>query len=211
MKLLCLVFAFVLPLASYGQTIRTLGYNTNGQIVVATNVVWTNAFTFLSNTVAAQVRSNLLLPALFLTNTNAADFNAALGLANSPDEGGFSVNSAQILWDNAGGGNVGLYVDDGDPMFGPAGASPWRSALGLGLAALTNSSNIAFRSAIGLPLTALTNTNAANFRSAIGALATNGSAAGLTNFPGVTTNISVVGTNNTNTLVFTNGLLMNVQ
>jgi hypothetical protein len=43
-----------------GQTIKSLGYNTtNGRIVAATNVVWTNAFSFSTNTVAAQVRTNL--------------------------------------------------------------------------------------------------------------------------------------------------------
>jgi hypothetical protein len=40
--------------------VKSLGYNTtNGRIVAATNVVWTNAFSFSTNTVAAQVRTNL--------------------------------------------------------------------------------------------------------------------------------------------------------
>jgi hypothetical protein len=47
-----------------------LGFTTNGRIVAATNVVWTNAFNFSTNTVAAQVRTNLGLGWSALTNTN---------------------------------------------------------------------------------------------------------------------------------------------
>jgi hypothetical protein len=67
----------------YGQTIKSLGYNTtNGQIVAATNVVWTNAFSFSTNTAAAEVRTNLSLGATWLTNTNAPDFRNAIGLGD---------------------------------------------------------------------------------------------------------------------------------
>jgi hypothetical protein len=72
----------------YGQTIKSLGFNTtNGQIVAATNVVWTNAFSFSTNTVAAQVRTNFGLGATWLTNTNAANFRAAIS-AGTVNEGG---------------------------------------------------------------------------------------------------------------------------
>jgi hypothetical protein len=64
-----------------GQTIKSLGYNsTNGNIVAATNVVWTNAFSFSTNTVAAQVRTNLGLGSTWLTNTNVTNFQTAIGL-----------------------------------------------------------------------------------------------------------------------------------
>jgi hypothetical protein len=63
------------------QTIKSLGYNsTNGNIVAATNVVWTNAFSFSTNTVAAQVRTNLGLGSTWLTNTNVTNFRTAIGL-----------------------------------------------------------------------------------------------------------------------------------
>ena len=53
------------------QTVKSLGYNsTNGQIVAATNVVWTNAFNFATNTVAGQVRTNL-----GLGTTNSVTFD----------------------------------------------------------------------------------------------------------------------------------------
>ena len=65
-----LIFGFGIS-GSLGQTIKSLGYNTNGQIVAATNVVWTNSFSFSTNTVAAQVRTNLGLGATWLTNSNA--------------------------------------------------------------------------------------------------------------------------------------------
>ena len=136
-----------------GQTIKSLGYNTtNGNIVAATNVTFTNSVGFATNARAA-TRTNLGLPFAALTNTNTTGFNTALGLANLPDDNGFAVSSAQVLWDNAAGGQVGVYVDDGDPIFGPSGASPWRSALGLGLPALTNTNVTNFRTAIGLGAT----------------------------------------------------------
>jgi hypothetical protein len=198
--LLPLAAIALLAAPTAAQTVKVLAYDTNGRVIAATNVTWTNAFGFSTNTVAAQVRSNLLLPAAFLTNTNAANLNAALGLASAPDEGGYAVNSANVLWDPADGGNVGLYVSDGDPMFGPFGAGPWRTALGLALSALTNTSNSAFRSAIGLQLAALTNTsNVTAMRALSGSTNTN------TPYSGS------VSLTNTNTLVFSNGILQSVQ
>lgn len=64
-----------------GQTIKSLGYNsTNGQIIAATNVVWTNAFSFSTNTVAAEVRTNFGLGSTWLTNSNVTNFRSAIGL-----------------------------------------------------------------------------------------------------------------------------------
>jgi len=69
--LLTLVFG-ILGVGVYGQTIKSLGYNTtNGHIVSATNVVWTNSFSFLSNAISSQVRSNL-----GINNTFAGQFHA---------------------------------------------------------------------------------------------------------------------------------------
>ena len=87
MKLATLILAALCFLAAsaQAQTIKSLGYNsTNGQVVAATNVVWTNAFSFSTNTVAAQVRTNLGLGATWLTNTNATNFIKAItGITNS--------------------------------------------------------------------------------------------------------------------------------
>ena len=83
MKHLFSIVAALLLLAApaAAQTIKSLGFNTtNGNIVAATNVVWTNAFNFSTNTVAAQVRTNLGLGWSALTNTNAANFRTDIGL-----------------------------------------------------------------------------------------------------------------------------------
>jgi hypothetical protein len=76
MKKLLLTIVFgILGVGVYGQTIKGLGYNTtNGEVVAATNVVWTNSFSFSTNTVAAEVRTNLGLGAtaqtIFAVKTN---------------------------------------------------------------------------------------------------------------------------------------------
>jgi hypothetical protein len=78
---LTLLLATLCAATSYGQTMKALAYNTtNGQIVAATNVVWTNAFSFSTNTVAAQVRTNFSLGATWLTNDNVTNFRTAIGL-----------------------------------------------------------------------------------------------------------------------------------
>jgi hypothetical protein len=79
--LLAILLATLCAATSYGQTMKALSYNTtNGQVVAATNVVWTNAFSFSTNTVAAQVRTNLSLGSTWLTNTNVTNFRTAIGL-----------------------------------------------------------------------------------------------------------------------------------
>ena len=81
---LILLAAVFLAAPASAQTIKSLGYNTtNGNIVAATNVVWTNAFSFSTNTVAAQVRTNLGLGSTWLTNTNVTNFRTAIGLGVS--------------------------------------------------------------------------------------------------------------------------------
>jgi hypothetical protein len=85
-RLIIFLAAALLSLAApaAGQTIKSLGYNTtNGQIVAATNVVWTNAFSFSTNTVAAQVRTNFGLGSTWLTNSNVTNFLTAIGLGVS--------------------------------------------------------------------------------------------------------------------------------
>ena len=153
---LSIIFAAIFCASASAQTIRTLGYNTNGQVVAATNVTWTNSFNFSTNTVAAQVRTNL-----------------SLGASNSPSftsvylSGDITANSATI---QAGG----IVFEDG-------GEALTRTNLGLRLPALTNTSNVTMMRA----LAGSTNTNQP--------------------FSG---SISVVGTNNTNTLIFSNGILL---
>ena len=103
-KLLLSLLFGILGVGVYGQTIKTLGFNTtNGHLVTATNVIWTNAFNFSTNTVAAQVRTNLGLSAAWLTNTNAGTFRGDIGL-------GWSA----LTNSNAATGLIGYTVTNGD-------------------------------------------------------------------------------------------------
>jgi hypothetical protein len=197
--ILTLLIATLCAATGYGQTIKSLGYNsTNGQIVAATNVVWTNAFNFSTNTVAEQVRTNLGLGAAWLTNTNVTNFRNAIGLgaANQPTFAGMEVSDgtntvfAAVSSANAFELYTPLWFGErntNEPIFqfeGDSDAAIARSNLGLGLPALTNTSNVTTMRA----LSGSTNTNHP--------------------FSG---SVSVVGTNNTNTLVFSNGILQEVQ
>ena len=141
---LTLLLATLCAATSYGQTITSLGYNTtNGQIVAATNVVWTNSFSFSTNTVAAQVRTNLALGATWLTNTNVTNFRTAIGLGTAN-----SVQFDDILAASIGvgvGATSRFTVDEsmieaGLPIsFANSGAqAESRTNLGLGGGLITN-------------------------------------------------------------------------
>ncbi len=123
---------FLAAATGYGQTVKTLGYNTtNGQIVYGgtNSLTFTNAFAFSTNTLAATVRTNLGLGWSALTNTNAADFRTAIALS----------------WSGLTNTN----------------ASTFRSALEIPWSGLTNTNAAAFQAAL-FPATnaAPTNTNA---------------------------------------------------
>jgi len=146
MKTLTTLLALALFCATgYGQTIKSLGYNTtNGQIVAATNVAWTNSFGFSTNTVAAGVRTNLGLGATWLTNDNVTNFRTAIGLGATNDVSFRAVNTEEIL--------VTTQIDFDTPTV----ASDTRANLGLPLPALTNTSNADMLSALGAAQTIFT-------------------------------------------------------
>ena len=80
LRLLILLAAALAAAPAAGQTIKSLGYNTtNGNIVAATNVTFTNSVGFATNARAA-TRTNLELGATWLTNTNVTNFRTAIGL-----------------------------------------------------------------------------------------------------------------------------------
>ena len=80
LRLLILLAAALAASPAVGQTIKSLGYNTtNGNIVAATNVTFTNSVGFSTNAQSA-TRTNLGLGATWLTNTNATNFRTAIGL-----------------------------------------------------------------------------------------------------------------------------------
>jgi hypothetical protein len=191
--LFALLLATLCAATSYGQTIKSLGYNTtNGQIVAATNVVWTNAFSFSTNVVAT-IRTNLGLGATnsvsFASVTISGGDNIALtgygvsgGSFNGKldfEENALSTGDGDWNFEGTGIYNAGTIQFDA-----PTYASTTRTNLGIPLAALTNDSNVRLMRA----LSGSTNTNHP--------------------FSGT---ISVTGTNNTNTLVFSNGILQSVQ
>ena len=232
-----------------GQTIKSLGYNsTNGRIVAATNVVWTNAFNFSTNTVAAQVRTNLGLGATNTVTFGIINANAvSVGGANFEETGIISGGGFYIADQNTTNTNAVFYFDGDATDRLRANA---RTNLGLGATWLTNTNSPIFpdsngrlvapvtiydsvndtalltlpsdssstvdpivmnvhsgawntsnnRTALGLGLPALTNTsNVTTMRALAGSTNTNQPFSG---------SISVVGTNNTNTLVFSNGILL---
>lgn len=110
MKHLLFILFLTLCATAHAQTIRTLGYNsTNGQILAATNVVWTNSFSFSTNTVAAQVRTNVGLPLPALTNTSNVTAMRALGGSTNTNE---PFSGSLVFIDDAQGTNV-LTVSNG--------------------------------------------------------------------------------------------------
>ena len=208
-RILLIVLATLCAVASSsGQTIRALGYDTtNGQVVYSgTNTLtFTNAFSFSTNAVSAQVRTNLSLGAAWLTNTNVTNFRTAIGLGTNSyatfggaaigteivlstaeeDEGiGFSIRRGTNS--DIGLFNLG-YLNNVLAMFvpisfeGAGAATTTRTNLSLGLPALTNTSNVTMMRA----LSGSTNTNHPYSGS--------------------------VALTNTNVLVFSNGILQSIQ
>ena len=187
---LCLLAALaILAAPAAAQTIKALGYNTtNGQVVAATNVVWTNSFNFSTNTVAAQVRTNLGLGLLALTNTNVTNFRTAVGVG-ATNAVTFGSLDATTLISTPYIESPALFIPDGGGItFEDTGTISFNNAAG------------SVRASLGLPLAALTNTsNVTAMRALSGSTNTN------TPFSGS------VSLTNTNTLVFSNGILQSTQ
>jgi hypothetical protein len=122
-----LLLATLCAATGYGQTVKSLGYNTtNGQVVYAgTNALtFTNSLGFTTNAAAA-TRTNLGLGATWLTNTNVTNFRSAIG-AGTVNEGG--EPSFQTVDLNDGEDNLNL----------SANAGITRTNLGLGGGVITN-------------------------------------------------------------------------
>lgn len=174
----------VLAAPAAAQTIRALSYNTtNGALVAATNVIWTNSFSFSTNTIAAQVRTNLGLGA-----TNSVTFNTL----HAEQDASSSIYTLTIGQTNTGfrgtGGGASDFViaRDGVSQFGffstglisyvaHTFSAPVALNYGAGATAVLQFGGIdaatgaaISRTNLGLGATWLTNTNATNFRTAIG-------------------------------------------
>jgi hypothetical protein len=167
-----------------GQTIKSLGFNTtNGRIVAATNVVWTNAFSFSTNTVAAQVRTNLGLGA-----TNDVTFN------NITIE-----NDGSLTLSEEGEASVFVRNDDGDlGLYGDTGITAHKPIY------FTNNNDAATtRANLGLPLPALTNTsNVTTMRALAGSTNTNQPVSGT---------VALSSGDDVIDLTFSNGILLNAE
>jgi hypothetical protein len=143
----------------------------------------TNLNTLWTSTNSSNARSAVGLGATWLTNANVTNFRTAieLGVSNA-------VRFEQLFATDTveiGSSTNTVQITTEAIKFGHSGiAATTRTNLGLPLPARTQTSNVLMMRA----LASSTNTNAP--------------------FSG---NVSVVGTNNTNTLVFTNGILLEVQ
>ena len=160
LRLSILLLAAALAAApAAGQTVKSLGYNTtNGNIVAATNVTFTNSVGFATNSRAA-TRTNLggtTVGNAVFTATNAAAAATAIGLGTANE----------VTFGRVAAGNTSLSTN---------GFSGGDFAVTAGYALTFVSGGVASttRTNLGLPGTWLTNTDVTNFRTAIGLGATN--------------------------------------
>jgi hypothetical protein len=186
-KLFLTLLLATLCATGYGQTIKALGYNTNGVVIGPTNALtFTNSITkqgevefgagnavlffydldgtkdiffFDGGADVARARTNLGLGATWLTNNNVTNFRTAIGLGSTNVVTFFEVYAEYI--EVGFGTNTVIISDLGLGFLGVAAATT-RTNLGLPLPALTNTSNVTFQGAIFPETTtnAPTNTNA---------------------------------------------------
>jgi len=170
--ILTLLLVTLCAATSYGQTIKTLGYNaSNGRVVYS----GTNTLAF-SNAVSFENQITIGSDMLY-TGSGFEGFGKELNF----EEDYWSGNSNRFIFE----GFSEIEFANFPLNFGSSVAiAQTRTNLGIPLAALTNTSNVTMMRA----LSGSTNTNHP--------------------FSG---SISVTGTNNTNTLVFSNGILQSVQ
>jgi hypothetical protein len=185
------------------QTIKSLGYNsTNGNIVSATNVTFTNSVGFATNA-RASTRTNLggtTVGNSVFTATNAAAAATAIGLGTTNDVTFGSITTAN-------GGSITLSGAEGDASVfirnnaGDLGLYGDVNIIAHKAIIFTNSSDASLtRENLGLPLAALTNTsNVTTMRALAGSTNTNEPYSG------------TVALTNTNVLTFSNGVLLKIQ
>jgi hypothetical protein len=137
MKKLALTLVFgVLGVGVYGQTIKSLGYNTtNGQVVANTG---TNVLQFTNN---VSFQGGLLIngSGVFYVSATNGGLNLEEGLITDIS------NNAVLSWSDSTILSVGRALS-----FSTNNAATTRANLGLGWSALTNTNASNFRSAIGL-------------------------------------------------------------
>ncbi len=193
---LTLLFATLCAATGYGQTMKALSYNASNGVVAYSNT------------------NDLQLPSSLRFGTNTRIISSILQF---DDQDRISLEEARFVgdWTFAGtitfeaAASVRTNLGLGAAWLTNGNVTNFRTAIGLGATndVAFNSVNVtnaaATRTNIGLPLPALTNTsNVTAMRALSGSTNTNHPFSG---------SISVIGTNNTNTLVFSNGILQSVQ
>lgn len=170
---------------AYGASIvrQNLGFSTN------LNTLWTA-------TNSSNARSAVGLPLQALTNTNVTNFRTAIGLGatNDAEFNTLTLGGSGQMTLRGSAGNIGFYdsIDAEYVLFVPADTDP------VEINSQWNDPSV--RSNLGLPLPALTNTsNVTMMRALSGSTNTNHPFSGS------------VALTNTNTLVFSNGILQSVQ
>jgi hypothetical protein len=165
--LLAAVLCWAAPLQ--GQTIKAVAFNTTNNTVASTNQIVFTRLATLGGTVA-----DPSFAVISGTNTIGLFASSVIGIGPFL---GFSYNGTRVFLISSNA----IRAENPITFNNTTNAATTRTNLGLGLIALTNTSNVtAMRELAGS-----TNTNEP--------------------FSG---SISVVGTNNTNTLVFSNGILL---
>ena len=198
-----------------GQTVKSLGYNTtNGNIVAATNVTFTNSVGFATNARAA-TRTNLggtTVGNAVFTATNAAAAATAVGLGTTNDvQFNKTLSQSSVI---GGGVDAFLHIvtlQQGEIQIGWGSGDFEMDELALTLTqadwkfykpfSVPNATNRAIiRTNLGLGLPALTNTsNVTTMRALAGSTNTNEPYSG------------TVALTNTNVLTFSNGVLLKTQ
>jgi hypothetical protein len=136
LRLLILLAAALAASPAAGQTIKSLGFNTtNGNIVAATNVTFTNSVGFATNARAA-TRTNLggtTVGDSVFTATNAAAAATAIGLgtANDVTFNRVQVGGSSFTADDFSGGN--FVVTGGRALTFSSGGTPGATLTNLGL------------------------------------------------------------------------------
>jgi hypothetical protein len=201
-----LILATLCAFSGYGQTIKSLGYNTTNGVVVYTN---TNTLNFINPVFFGSLAQGELS-----LDTSFEDDGLGLSIRRGTNDGIFLLN--------LGFTNNTIHFFVPISFQNNTAAATTRTNLGLPLPALTNTSNADFRTAIGLGsaatnatadfqpasanLTNLASNNAANLTNFPALLLrTNGSAANLTNFPTLNQNTTGTASNVTGVVAIANG------
>jgi hypothetical protein len=183
--LFAILLATLCAATGYGQTMKTLSYNTNGVVAYSS----TNTLQ-LPSSVKFGGDTRIISSILQFDDQDRISLEETRFVGDWTFEGGITFEAAASVRTNLGLGAA--WLTNGN-------VTNFRTAIGLGATndVAFNSVNVtnaaATRTNLGLPLLALTNANVTNFREAIGL-----PLPALTNTSNVTTMRALAGSTNTN-------------